>query len=308
VSDAIAFVGSETQDDVLVAGLSASGTALTRPFERVTNSDASDTLLDWTSSTRFAFLSNRGNAKGLGVFEQEIGAQPTLIGPGPDIYAFGAAAMTGSGDVLFWRGGPGGDPPGPCQLVRMAQQGGRERVIAADVAAGADDDAALACRARVACTVGRCAVMGAGSVAWLDLETGGRGRPFAPPTLRGARIVSGVAVSRDGHIAVVPDPPLANEQRLTVLRPDGAVDAVVPLPTGVLTIAFALDGRRMYAVDYLGSDSGVIAIDLPGGGVHRLVDRDGRSRGNPRVSPDGARLALSLRSRQTNIGILEPAP
>jgi|GEM_PF-1192275 len=309
-SDALAFITADSQDDVFVARLAASGVALGGPFERATNSDASDSMIGWTSSSRFVFVSNRGDGQALGVYEQEVGGAPKLLGPGPDIYTAGAVVLTEDGRALFWRGGPGASPAArPCELVRMTLDDGRQDVIAANVAEHPEDDAALTCRARIACAAGRCAVMGTGSVSWLDVERGARGPRFAPPPLSSAGPVSGVAVSRDGRIAVVTEREPSNESQIIVLRPDGAVESVAAnLHLNLQVISFALDGRRIYATDFAEGAAGLVALDLGTGAIHRLVDRDRRWRANPRVSPDGKSLALTVRSRQANIGYLERDP
>jgi hypothetical protein len=71
------------------------------------------------------------------------------------------------------------------------------------------------------------------------------------------------------------------------------------------TLSFAPDGRRVYATYFTNSSSaGLVAIDL-NGAVHVLARPDGRWLANPRVSPDGHTMAITMRSRQTSIGLLE---
>lgn len=309
MGDALAFVASESQDDVFVADLASAGDGLAGPLERVTYADSNEMLLDWLSPTRLGFLSTRAHTGGASIFGQTIGAPAqVLVEGGPDLYTSSAAVLTGneSGDVLFWRGGASG-PPAPCELVRATPHGPSTVLAIADES---DGDRTLRCRARVACSRGRCAVRGTRTVRWIDLARGRLEAPFEVPMPAGARIGSALAVAPDGRIAVAPDVAEPKDETIVVFRPDGSIEATAPLRAPIQSIGFARDGERLYAVDYVANAAGggVVAIDLPSGDIHRLVERDSRWRGNPHVSPDGAKLAITVRTRQKNIALLEPKP
>jgi hypothetical protein len=302
VGDAVAFVVDDVQDDVFVGALSAAGDAFDQPFARATQSDSRDALIGWTSPTRFAFLSNLGRADRLSVFEQEIDGAPRAVGPGPDMYAATRpGVLTEGGEVLYGRGGEGADPPRPCELVRMALRDGSEAVVAVP-------DETLACRDRVACAAGRCAVAEKRAWAWLDLATGKRSGRIARD---GAKQDFGwevLAVSRDGRIAAAESDGTMIGSLVTLLHADGTRELPIHVQAIVQSLSFAPDGRTLYATNvFTNGEATLIAIDARGG-TRVLTPRDGRWRTNPWVAPGGRSIGVTVRTRQENVAILELGP
>jgi eukaryotic-like serine/threonine-protein kinase len=299
VGDSVAFVLDEVQDDVFVAGLSATGDALDRPFARATQSDSRDALIGWTSPTRFAFLSNRGQADRLAVFEQEIDGTPRAIAEGPDIYlATRPGVLTEGGDVLYWRGGEGADPPRPCELVRMALRNGSDGVVAVP-------DETLACRSRVACAAGRCVVVEKHAWAWLDLATGKRSARIIRDSAKQDFGWEVLTVARDGRIAAVQSDGTPSGSLVTILRADGTRERETRVEGVVQSLSFAPDGRHLYATNfYADGQATLIALDAQGG-THVLTPTDGRWRINPWVTPDGRSIAITVRTRRENVALLE---
>lgn len=302
VGDSIAFVLDEVQDDVFIAGMAATGDALDRPFARATQSDSREALIGWTSATRFAFLSNRGQADRLIVFEQEIGGTPRAIGGGGDMYAATRpGVLTEAGDVLYWRGGEGADPPRPCELVRLALRDGSESVVAVP-------DEQLACRGRVACSAGRCAISEKRAWAWLDLATGKRSGQIARDAAKQVLGWDLIAVSRDGRLAAAESDGTASGSQVTLVRADGAREQPMHVDGIVQSLSFAPDGRHLYATTVSTSgEASLIALDAQGV-VHVLNPPDGRWGTNPWVSGDGRNIAMTVRSRRENVGLLDLEP
>jgi hypothetical protein len=295
------FVSSAVEDDVWVAELAQDGRSLERPFERATNSDANDAVIDWVSDETFAFVSTREGGGRLGIFEQGVGGIPRRLAAGPSQYRAGTAADIAilDGDAIFWRRAD--VPGGRCELVRVSLTDGREKLA---VPSGTGHEGEVpTCGRRLACCDGECAAReDYGAIAWFDPKTGVTHQRVSLATLSQADSDSAAFACSKGRLALgVGSTPMGSS--VVIARRDGFVEASFAVP-GVHTVAFAPRGNLLATALAQQGAATVLSID-PTGHVNVLVPNDGRARGRPRVSPDGRRVAMTVRSRQMDIAQLD---
>ncbi len=303
VGDTLAFVLNEMQDDVFVGGLSPTGDRLVRALERATQSDSNDALVDWTSGSRFAFVSNRRGGAKVGIFVQDVFAEtPQLVSLGPPSYSARGVELTDAQHALFWRGDAAA-VPSTCELVSTSLEDGSDRVALSGVPRRSSHPDIPSCGSRFSCAGGRCVTEEDGTLRWLDPATGRTSAyPHGALGSEAAPLIA-FALARDGRVAA------SFGARATVVRPDGTIDGELPMPAEarlVSAMSFAPDGRRVVATfsSTVPATTGLAILDVSG--VARVLTApDGRWRGNPRVSPDGRSIAVTVRARQENIGLLE---